>query len=635
MDFKQLESEADKIIGRYEEKRAAMLPLLWLVQEKFGYIPPEGEQWVGERIGVSIAHVREVVSFYTLYHTKPIGKHHIQVCTTLPCLLKGAKRVLAQLEERLGIGAGQTTPDGKVTLSTVECLCACEAAPATQINERYVGPLTPETLNQVLDHVLKTPETHDWLVDSARAELVEARANVRPSTGSGRTEFQPYVSTEGPVLSKRFRSAEGAWFDAYAADGGYQAAKQALTSTPAQVIETVLKSNLRGLGGAGFPTGKKWGFIPKDNPKPKFLVVNADEGEPGTFKDRYILERDPHALIEGMIIAAYAIGSHKAYIYIRGEYVRPAQRFAKAMEEARGKGWIGKNIQGSGFDLEIVIHRGAGAYICGEETALLTSLEGGKGFPKLKPPFPAISGLFKCPTIVNNVETLACVPPIIRNGPEWFAKLGTAKQGGTRLFSLCGHVVRPGLYEAPVAVTLKDLIFDSRYAGGVRAGKKLKAVIPGGISAKILTAEEINVAMDFDSLMAAGTMAGSAGVIVMDETTCIVQALWSASHFFKDESCGQCSPCREGTGWVFKIMDRILKGQGRPHDLDALLSVAGNMEGKTICVFADAAAWPVQSYIQKFRSEFEHHIATGRCELAVRGELVEPRTDRHPSTNSG
>ncbi len=630
-DFHKLNLEAEEIIARYEEKRAAMLPLLWLVQEKFGHIPPEGEQWVGEKIGVSIAHVREVVSFYTLYHTRPVGKEHIQVCTSLPCLLKGAKGVLAQLEERLGIGAGQTTPDGKVTLSTVECLCACEAAPAAQVNDRYVGPLTSEMINR--------------LADSARAEPVEARATVRPSTkpalsspkGSGRTEPPTsFIATDGPVLSKRFRNPEGTWFDAYVADGGYQAAKKVLTSMkPQEVIDLVLKSNLRGLGGAGFPTGKKWSFIPKDNPKPKFLVVNADEGEPGTFKDRYILERDPHALIEGMIIACCAIGSHKAYLYIRGEYVRPAQRFARALEEATQHGWLGKNIQGSGFDLEIVIHRGAGAYICGEETALLSSLEGGKGFPKLKPPFPAISGLFKCPTIVNNVETLACVPPIIRNGPEWFAKIGTAKQGGTRLFSLCGHVARPGLYEAPVGVSLKDMIFDPKYGGGVRDGRRLKAVIPGGISAKILRADEIGVAMDFDSLTAAGTMAGSAGVIVMDETTCIVQALWSAAHFFKDESCGQCSPCREGTGWVFKIMDRILKGQGRPQDLDALLSVAGNMEGKTICVFADAAAWPVQSYIQKFRSEFEHHIQTGKCELAVRGELVEPRTDRHPSTSSG
>ncbi|MBI3265120.1 MAG: NADH-quinone oxidoreductase subunit NuoF, partial [Acidobacteria bacterium] len=340
----------------------------------------------------------------------------------------------------------------------------------------------------------------------------------------------------------------------------------------------------------------------------------ADEGEPGTFKDRYILERDPHALIEGILIAAFAIGSHKSYVYIRGEYDRPYDRFERAVKEAYAKGWLGKNIQGSGFDLELVVHRGAGAYICGEETALLSSLEGGKGFPKLKPPFPAVSGLFKCPTIVNNVETLSCVPQILKNGAEWFAKLGTPKQGGTRLYSVSGHVNRPGLYEAAAGVTLRELI--EKHAQGVRRGAKLKAVVPGGISAKVLTAAEIDVAMDFDSLTAAGTMAGSAGVIVMDETTCMLEALYSASHFFADESCGQCSPCREGTGWILKMVSRVRKGQGRPGDLEILTGTARNMEGKTICVFADAAAWPVQSYIQKFRAEFEHHIATGRCDLA-------------------
>jgi NADH-quinone oxidoreductase subunit F len=281
------------------------------------------------------------------------------------------------------------------------------------------------------------------------------------------------------------------------------------------------------------------------------------------------------------------------------------------VEEAYAHGWLGRNIQGSGFDLDVVIHRGAGAYICGEETALLTSLEGGKGFPRIKPPFPAISGLFQCPTIVNNVETLACLPFILREGAQRFAEMGTARQGGTRLFSVSGHVNRPGLYEAPVGVGLRELI--ERYAMGVRGGRKLKAVIPGGISAKVLGAAEIDVQMDFDSLMAAGTMAGSAGVIVMDDTTCMFEALQSAARFFAHESCGQCSPCREGTGWIHRIMNRIAAGQGRPGDLDDLLGIARDMEGKTICVFADAAAWPVQSYITKFRADFDEHVKSGRC----------------------
>ncbi|OGX33244.1 MAG: NADH oxidoreductase (quinone) subunit F, partial [Omnitrophica WOR_2 bacterium RIFCSPHIGHO2_12_FULL_64_13] len=380
-----------------------------------------------------------------------------------------------------------------------------------------------------------------------------------------------------------------------------------------QIISEVTKANLRGLGGAGFPTGKKWGFIPKDTTKPKFLVVNADEGEPGTIKDRYILEQDPHRLIEGMIIAACATGVRKAYVYIRGEYVRPRRIFAKAVEEAYAYGFLGKRIFNSAMDLEVVVHPGAGAYICGEETALLESLEGKKGFPRLKPPFPAISGLFGCPTVINNVETLAMVPTILQKGGEWFAKLGFGKSGGTRLFSVSGHVNRPGLYEASHGVTLRELIFDC--AGGIPEGRRLKAVIPGGISAKILRADEIDVHMDFDSLMSAGTMAGSAGVIVMDETTCMVRALWYATKFFSHESCGQCSPCREGTGWIHKIVSRLADGEGRQGDLDHLLQIATNMEGRTICVFADAAAWPVQSYITKFREEFEFHIREKRCDV--------------------
>jgi NADH-quinone oxidoreductase subunit F len=576
-----LEPQAREIIKRYDEPRAAALPLLWLVQENLGHIPSEAEFWVGRLLGVAVSHVREVVSFYSMFRTAEAGRHELRVCTSLPCLLRGAGGVLAQIKDRLNIGPGETSAGGELTLTEVECLCACEIAPMGQLDEQFVGPLQPGMLEAVLGST-QIPEP------------------------------DPVISTDGPVLSTRFGNTEGTWLDSYVATGGYVAARKAIASmTPAQVIDEVARANLRGLGGAGFPTAKKWSFIPKSSPKPKYLVVNADEGEPGTFKDRYILERDPHALLEGMIVAAYAIGSHKAYVYIRGEYFRSAQRFGRAVQEAYAAGWLGRNIQGSGFDLDVVIHRGAGAYICGEETALLTSLEGGKGFPRLKPPFPAISGLFQCPTIVNNVETLACVPFILREGADRFANLGTPKQGGTRLFSVCGHVNRPGLYEAPVGISLRDLIED--HARGVRDGRKLKAVIPGGISAKVLTAAEIDVHMDFDSLMAAGTMAGSGGVIVMDETTSMVEALLSAAKFFAHESCGQCSPCREGTGWVHRIMRRIAQGGGRPQDLDDLLAIARDMEGKTICVFADAAAWPVQSYITKFRAEFEEHIRTATC----------------------
>ena len=587
MKLSELGGQAQQILNLYEHPKAALLPLLWLVQQQQGYLAPEAEAWVGTLVGVSVSHVREVVSFYNMFRTKPAGRRELRVCTSLPCLLRGSDGLLDRIKESLQISPGETTPGQEVTLTEVECLCACEMAPMAQLDERFVGPLEGEVVNTILHDALTEPGKTEWT-----------------------PEPEPFICSDGPVLSARFKNPNGTWMDDYLANDGYQAAGKVLRSmTPEQVIEEINRAKLRGLGGAGFPTGRKWSFIPKGTNKPKYLVVNADEGEPGTFKDRYILERDPHALLEGMLIAAYAIGSHKAYVYIRGEYFRPAKRLQRALDEAYSRGWLGKNIQGAGFDLDVVIHRGAGAYICGEETALLTSLEGGKGFPRIKPPFPAISGLFACPTIVNNVETLACVPFIIRNGAERFAGIGSDRQGGTRLFCVSGHVARPGVYEESVRITLRDLI---ERAGGVRQGKKLKAVIPGGISAKILKADEIDVAMDFDSLMAAGTMAGSGGVIVMDETTCMVDALVSAAKFFAHESCGQCSPCREGTAWAYRILRRIAAGRGTLQDLDDLLAIASAMEGKTICVFADAAAWPIQSYITKFREEFEAYIRAGR-----------------------
>jgi NADH-quinone oxidoreductase subunit F len=357
----------------------------------------------------------------------------------------------------------------------------------------------------------------------------------------------------------------------------------------------------------------KWSFVPhpSKNPKPRYLVCNADESEPGTFKDKMIIERDPHQLIEGMIIAAYAMTSNTAYIYIRGEFCLGAKVLQKAIDEAYAKGYLGANVMGTGFKLDITVHRGAGAYICGEETGLLSSLEGGRGYPKIKPPFPAVEGLFRCPTVVNNVETLASVPHIVKNGVEWFRKMGTEKSPGPKILSVSGHVERPGNYEIPLGLPFKDLL---EMAGGVRGGKKLKAVVPGGSSAKILTAEEaMKVNMDFDSLGAAGSMLGSGGVIVMDEDTCMVDALWNLLRFYHHESCGQCTPCREGTGWLEKICERLENGHGKPEDLATMFDVATNMCGRTICVLADAAAWPAQSYSTKFKAEFEQHINEKRC----------------------
>src|SRR4030095_5791538 len=395
--------------------------------------------------------------------------------------------------------------------------------------------------------------------------------------------------------------------DVYESVGGYQGLRKALTLQPAEITEIVKKSGLRGRGGAGFPTGVKWGFVPKNTGKPIYLCVNADESEPGTFKDRLIIEKDPHQLLEGTIIAAYALGSHQAFIYIRGEFFYGAQVLQKAIDEAYAKGYLGKNIAGSGYDLELVLHRGAGAYICGEETALLESLEGKRGHPRLKPPFPAVVGLYKCPTVINNVETLANVPHIINNGPDWFAAIGVERNTGTRLYGVSGHVNKPGVYEFPMTVTLRELIYD--HCGGIRGGRKLKAIIPGGSSVPIFTADQVDVRMDFDSVAKAGSLLGSAGVVVMDETTCMVKAVRRITRFYAEESGGQCTQCREGTGGLYHTLARIENGKGRRGELETLLDICIQMKGRTICPLSDAAAMPVESYIQKFYDEFDGHIS--------------------------
>jgi NADH-quinone oxidoreductase subunit F len=396
--------------------------------------------------------------------------------------------------------------------------------------------------------------------------------------------------------------------------GGYEAWKKILAgkTPPEQIIETLKQSALRGRGGAGFPTGLKWSFMPRSAPVQKYIVCNSDESEPGTCKDRDILRYNPHALIEGMAIAGYSIGATVGYNYLRGEFHHePFHRFEHALEEARAAGLIGRDIQGSGVDFELYSHLGAGAYICGEETALLESLEGKKGQPRFKPPFPANFGLYGRPTTINNTESLASVPAILRNGAEWFLNLGKPNNGGVKLFCVSGHVNNPGNFEVPMGMPFRELL---ALAGGVRHGHELKAVIPGGCSMPVMPAEAImNCDMDYDSLTRAGSALGSGGVIVMDDSTCMVRALQRISRFYYAESCGQCTPCREGTGWLYRVISRIEAGEGCMEDLDLLVSAAGQIEGRTICAFGDAAAWPVQSFLKHFRAEFEYHVTHKRC----------------------
>jgi NADH-quinone oxidoreductase subunit F len=417
------------------------------------------------------------------------------------------------------------------------------------------------------------------------------------------------------ILTKNMHVADLQNIAVYESLGGYQSLAKALRELkPAEVTDIVKKSGLRGRGGAGFPTGMKWGFVPKDSGKPIYLCVNADESEPGTFKDRLIIERDPHQLIEGVIISAYALGCHQAFIYIRGEFFYGSEVLNKAIREAYEKGYLGKNILGSGFDLDLLVHRGAGAYICGEETALLESLEGKRGHPRLKPPFPAVIGLYGSPTVINNVETLANIPHIIANGAEWYASIGVERNTGTRLFGVSGHVKKRGVYELPMGTTLRELIFD--HCGGMREGRKLKAIVPGGSSVPVLTADQVDVPLDFDSIAKAGSMLGSAGVIVMDDSTCMVKAALRISKFYAEESCGQCTQCREGTEWIHRILTRLENGNGRRGELELLLDICANMKALTICPLSDAAAMPIESYIQKFYDEFAAHIQEQRCVVA-------------------
>ncbi|MFQ5739894.1 MAG: NADH-quinone oxidoreductase subunit NuoF [Acidobacteriota bacterium] len=416
------------------------------------------------------------------------------------------------------------------------------------------------------------------------------------------------------LVSENFGNEAARDLQWYRERGGYDAARQALFQMePEKIVEEVMKSNLRGLGGAGFPTGRKWTFVPQDTDKPKYLVVNADESEPGTFKDKYILTWDPHRLIEGMIICCCAVGIHTAYIYVRGEYVRPYQHLKAALKQAYQAGVLGESVLGKDFPLDVYVHQGAGAYICGEESGLLESLEGKKGWPRLKPPFPAVVGLFGCPTVINNVETIAHLPSIIANGGDWFAGLGVERSGGTRLFCLSGNVNKPGLYELPLGTSLRELIY--QHGGGILRHRELKAIIPGGSSAPVLTADNVDLPLDFDSVAKAGSMLGSGGVMVLSDEICMVEALSVITHFYAHESCGQCTPCREGTGWLDRILSRILEGEGREEDPDTLLSIAGNMMGTSICALSDAAALPVRSFVTQFRAEFDYHVRHKKCNV--------------------
>jgi NADH-quinone oxidoreductase subunit F len=592
-----LERKMDEAIGRYpaDRKRSAAMPLLHLWQEEFGFISDQGVRRIAAKLELQPINILELVSFYPMFRQAPAGKTHIRVCRTLSCAMAGSYQIMERACAAAGIvrqhdDNGMHHPfsvskDGKYSIEFVECLASCGTAPVCMVQDKLIENVQPETASALLTH------------------------NDSPITNN-----QSPHPLEHRLIFKNIGRAD--WttdIDCYLRDGGYEQLKKAVKT-----------SGLRGRGGAGFPCGVKWSFIKADEKKPVYLICNADESEPGTFKDRYIIHEDPHQLLEGILISCFALNAKTAYIYIRGEFPEGAKILERAIEEARKKNFLGKDMLGTGFDVEIYIHRGAGAYICGEETGLIESLEGKRAYPRIKPPyFPAVLGLYMCPTIVNNVETLCHVKHIIEMGGGQYASLGRANNTGTRIVCVSGDVQRPGYFEIEVgAVTMGQLIYDM--AGGPRSGRQIKAVIPGGSSAKVLRADErfklkvkqpdgsmaeqeislYDIPMDFDSLAAAGSMAGSGGVIVLDDSRDMVWTLNNINEFYAHESCGQCTPCREGSLWMQKITDRMLLGGGVVQDPDTLKTVADNIAGRTICAFGEACAWPTQSFVEKFRDEF-------------------------------
>ncbi len=599
----QLAARFETLQNRYPVKRSALIPMMMYAQDEYGSVSDEMIAEIAKRLDLRTVAVEETLAYYSMLHRKPMGKHHVQICTNVACLLRGGAELLESAKKRLEIGHKEVTSDGIFSLEEVECIGACTGAPAMQVNYDFYENLTQLKFDRIIEDL-----------DAGRKPTPE------PVTAGA---LHPRDPTETPVISRRWGIKDSHKIDVYVQHDGYRALEKALKEmTPASIIDEVKKSNLRGRGGAGFPTGMKWSFVPKDSPKPKYVICNADESEPGTCKDRPLMEMDPHQMIEGITIAGRAIGAHMGFIYIRGEYRYVLDIVQTALDEAYARGYLGKNILGSGFDFDLVVHTGAGAYECGEESALMESLEGKRGYPRIKPPFPAVVGLYGCPTIINNVETLSTVPAILLEGGETYANRGTPKNGGTRMLCVAGHVNKPGIYEVPLGMNMKKFIYE--VAGGIPNGKKLKAVIPGGSSCPLLKAEEIDIPMDYDSVAKAGSMLGSGGMVVMDEDTCMVDMARRIMHFYAHESCGWCIPCREGTSWLRKMLERFHAGYGRPEDIDLVGDLAKNMLGRTFCPLGDAAALPTISIVGKWRNEFEDHLK-GRCPYKSSEALVGSR----------
>ena len=607
MITEMMRQEIDEILARYPagRQRSGILPALYVIQREFGYCPVEAQDELAEILGIAPAEVGGVVGFYNMLHAEPKGEYHIEVCTNVPCMLRGGNQCLHNFESALGIHHGEKTEDGQIALDHMECLGSCGTAPMAIVTDQKTAQIRYfENLGSVEDvgRVIDLLKSGNGFNSLARWTPEADPNNEGAADGPYRTG-----GMEPRYLMARLNTPDSHKIETYEADGGYAIARRVLSEVaPAAMVDEIKASGIRGRGGAGFPTGIKWGFLPQGL-YPRYLVVNADESEPGTFKDRLVMEYDPHQLIEGIILSAHAIESEKAFIYLRGEYYFAYVRLQGALAEATAKGYLGENIFGGGKNLDVLVHRGAGAYECGEETALLSSLEGYRGQPRLKPPFPAVEGLYAKPTIVNNVESLCNVTQVMRHGVEWYKGFGTERSPGMRIFCLSGNVKRPGLYELPHATPLSELV--NKYGGGPQdEAHEIKAIVPGGLSMKLLKPEQFDTPLDFESITEAGSLLGSAGVIAIDERTSMVEVARRTLSFYREESCGKCTPCREGTSWLEKILLRIEEGQGLGKDLELMEYIADNIAGKSFCPFGEASVWGLQSNLLKFRSEFSVQI---------------------------
>jgi NADH-quinone oxidoreductase F subunit len=586
-------------IGFYRDEPGPLLPVLQEAQDILGYIPGPMQEVIAAELGTPGSDIFGAMSFYSMFTWKPKGKYIIRMCQSPPCHVNGSENMLQALQEELGIQVGQTTEDGFFTLELSACLGVCEVAPAMQINALVFGNLTREKIREVLaDH---------------RAGKVANYRKIPYSTRDFR-QFKP--GPQEPVLMDNVGFVDPMDIQTYLDRGGYKALKKAVTTmTPEEVIEEVKTSGLRGRGGAGFPAGLKWSFTRPLNVDQKYIICNADEGEPGTIKDRYLMEGDPHKVLEGMAIAGYAVGASQGYIYCRGEYLLSQCHLEKAINQATGRGYLGEDLFETNFSFNVEVRSGFGCYICGEETALIESIEGKRGYPRLKPPFPGVAGLWGKPTIVNNVETLASVPAIINRGGAWYKALGTQDTPGTKIYQIIGHVKTPQIVEAPVGMTLRELI--ETYGGGLLPGRRFKMCQTGGASAGLVTAESLDVPMDFGSLAKAGGALGSGTMLVMDDSTCVMDFLRSVAVFFEHESCGQCTPCREGTRRLLQTITRICQGGGKIEDLAFLERLSTSLMDASFCPLGQSAGVPLMSALKHFRPEIEAHIQEKKCLAGV------------------